>query len=64
MDFPNLPYIFDGDFKLSESKAVSVYICDRWCPSLMGKNAEERAHILMLQCIIEDCFMAFVMAGF
>ena len=64
MDFPNLPYIIDGDFRLSESKAVSVYICDRWCPALLGKNAEERAHIIMLQCIIEEAFMACVKLGF
>ncbi len=64
MDFPNLPYIWDGDFKLSESKAVSIYICDRWCPQLMGKNAEERAHIIMLQCLLEECFFAFCLPGF
>ena len=46
MDFPNLPYIIDGDFKLTESKAVTVYICDRWCPALMGANIAERSRII------------------
>ena len=49
LDFPNLPHVIDGDFKLTESKAVHVYICDRWCPDLMGSSPEERAQIIMLQ---------------
>ena len=39
-DFPNLPYIIDGDFKLTESKAVSTYICDKWAPELLGTTPE------------------------
>ena len=27
LDFPNLPYIIDGNTKLTESKAVTLYIC-------------------------------------
>ena len=38
-DYPNLPYIIDGDFKLTESGAVTMYIADRWAPALMGSNA-------------------------
>lgn len=36
MDFPNLPYIQDGDFMLSETFAVQIYIAQKYCPSLMG----------------------------
>ena len=46
--FPNIPYIIDGDLKLSESKAVTLYICEKWAPELLGANPAERGHILML----------------
>ena len=36
IEFANLPYIIDGDFKLTESAAVTAYICDKWCPQLLG----------------------------
>jgi type I restriction enzyme M protein len=29
MDFPNLPYFIDGDFKLSETNAIHEYIADK-----------------------------------
>ena len=32
LDFPNLPYIIEGDLKITESKAVGHYICDKWAP--------------------------------
>jgi glutathione S-transferase len=28
-DFPNLPYLIDGDFKLTESSAIAKYIIKR-----------------------------------
>ena len=36
--FPNLPYFIDGDFKVTESKAVTLYICEKWAPELLGAN--------------------------
>ena len=46
-DFPgiNLPYIEDGNFKLSEALAVQRYICSKWCPALLGDTPEKRAKV-------------------
>ena len=46
MDFPNLPYLIDGDVKLSESKALTLYICKRWAPELLGANLAEEGKVL------------------
>ncbi len=29
LDFPNLPYLLDGDFKMTESEAIERYIIER-----------------------------------
>jgi glutathione S-transferase len=38
MDFPNLPYLFDEDYKITESMAIMKYICAKWKPELLGAN--------------------------
>jgi glutathione S-transferase len=39
MPFPNLPYFFDGETKLSETVAIQKYIAKKYKPSLLGSNA-------------------------
>ena len=29
LDFPNLPYLIDGDFKLTESGAIAEYVINK-----------------------------------
>lgn len=41
LDFPNLPYLLDGDVKLTESKAIIKYIARKWDKSLLGRNEVE-----------------------
>ena len=48
LEFPNLPYFIDGDFKLTETMAIHKYIADKWKPELLGKDAQHRGHISML----------------
>jgi len=38
MDFCDLPYIIDGDFKLSETYAVHNYIAQKYMPELIGNT--------------------------
>ena len=51
MPFCNLPYIIDGDVKLSETFAVHQYIAGKFLPSALGTTPAERARAYQLQCI-------------
>ena len=43
LDFPNLPYYIDGDFKLTESAAIIKYIAAKYDAKLLGRTTEEIA---------------------
>ncbi|XP_031505747.1 uncharacterized protein LOC116268063 [Nymphaea colorata] len=46
LDFPNLPYLVDGEYNITESGAIQRYIIDRWGPAeLLGKDAKEKAKL-------------------
>ena len=57
LEFPNLPYIIDGDVKLTESKAVTLYLCEKFAPELLGSTVAEKGKVLMLQNVMADYFM-------
>ncbi|CAF3277777.1 unnamed protein product [Rotaria socialis] len=46
LDFPNLPYLIDGDIKLTQSKAILYYLGRQ--KNLMGNNPQEEALVTML----------------
>lgn len=64
LDFPNLPYLFDGDFRLTESKSIMKYFCRKHNPSMLGCNPKEvatadmvsRVHDTMHHTIGKHCF--------
>lgn len=37
MNLPNLPYLIDGTFKLSETNAIMNYLAKKYDPNLLGK---------------------------
>jgi glutathione S-transferase len=46
LDFPNLPYLIDGNVKITQSKAILYYIGRKF--NLMGKTPAEEAYVMML----------------
>ena len=42
MDFPNLPYLIDGDVRFTETLAIAKYIVKKSGKTeLLGNNAQE-----------------------
>ena len=38
MEFANLPYLLDGDLKLSESKSIMKYLAQKYDSRLLGRS--------------------------
>ena len=64
MEFCDLPYIIDGDYKLSETFAVHNYIAQKFSPSLIGDTPQERARIMMIHRIGEAALVDFAKCCF
>ena len=57
----NLPYLIDGDFKISESSAIIRYLPKRLGkPELLGKNNEDEARVNQILGVIRDIQQSFV----
>ena len=48
LEYPNLPYMIDGETKFTETMAILKYVARKWRPALCGINAAEMAKIEML----------------
>ena len=48
LEYPNLPYLIDGNTKLTETVAIMKYIAKKYDPKLLGSNAAEFGRIEML----------------
>ena len=49
---------------MTESKAVSWYLCAKYAPELLGSGPQESATVRMLQEILNDMTMGIVIPGF
>jgi len=52
LDFPNLPYLIDGDVKVSQSNAILRYLARK--SNLLGKTDEEQTRVDILESEIND----------
>jgi glutathione S-transferase len=54
-EFPNLPYLIDGDFKLTESSAIPSYIAKKTGHAdLVGKNIQDEARVRQIEGVLGD----------
>ena len=47
-EYPNLPYLIDGQTKITETAAIMKYIARKYKPELLGSSAAELGRIEML----------------
>ena len=48
LEYPNLPYLIDGNTKITETKAIMKYVAKKYQPALLGASAAEVGRIEML----------------
>ena len=54
LQFPNLPYFIDGNFKLTETNAIMKYIAHKYGPQLLGGDAATMAKVEMVAGVVGD----------
>ena len=57
LDFPNLPYLVEGGYKLTESGAIQKYVINRSNKKeLLGKNIQDNIRIEEVLGVFGDVF--------
>ena len=54
LKFPALPYLLDGNLRLTDSGAIMKYIANKYGPELLGKNAKQIGQVEMVATVISD----------
>ena len=54
LKFPNLPYLLDGDLKLTETNAIMKYIAHKYGSHLLGGDATTIAKVEMVAGVVND----------
>jgi glutathione S-transferase len=59
-DFPNLPYLIDGDVRITESSAIPIYIAHKaGKKDFFGKEGLEQVRHQMVVGVLDDVFTVF-----
>ena len=61
LPFPNLPYLIDGEAKITEANAIMKYLAAKHGSQLLGIGPEQIAKVEMLAGVIYDLKMALTM---
>jgi glutathione S-transferase len=57
LNFPNLPYLIEGDLKITETEAICHYIIDRSNKKeLLGKSPQHKAVVMNIIGVLNECF--------
>jgi len=52
LNFPNIPYLIDGEYNISEASAIQRYVIRKWGnKELLGKNVHDNAQVESLLSI-------------
>ena len=54
LDFPNVPYLIDGELKMCESMNIYFYLMKKYVPELLGKTEMEQAKVFEGLCVLKD----------